>query len=270
MKKTLKPNKIYKNKDVEASKKYLDRQNEIITYRLMILFGVAVCVVGFFVYAMNLKWGEMSRLEDISAAGLIATGIPLVFSALFFMYRKTQKTDESDAVIKSAGLLAVASFLFVSDFIIFATRQDWIPFLTAFAIAATLLVFIYYLYQREFFCFSVFAAAGCFLLYFAQSPLLSFWIKNGFKALLAVFAVFTLVFALALSRGKGRLKYKPLGLDVQILEKNSKYFQFFVLSVFIAGFVFASLFLTAYFFYVICALIVCFVVVGIYFTVKMI
>jgi len=255
----------YKTKD-----KHTERRNEIITYRLMILFGLAVCAVGFFVYAMNLTWGEIGKLDGISAAGLIVTAVPLAVSASLFAYRKAKKIEEGDKVIRAGSFLAVAAFLFASDFVIFATRQDWIPFLTALTIAATLLVFIYYLYQREFFCFSLFSAAGCFLLYFAQSPLLPHYMKTGFKALLAVFAVFTLVFALALLWGNGRLRCRPLGLDVRVFEKSSRYFQFFILSGFIAGFALASLFLTAYFFYVICALLVYFVVVGIYFTVKMI
>ena len=264
MGRTGKANKIYKNKDI-------GKRNEIITYRLMILFGVAVCAVGFFVYAMNLNWNDIHKLDGISSSGLVVTGIGLAASALFFVYRKTQKTEESGKIIQSKSFLAVAAVLFASDLIVFMTRQDWIPFLTAFAIAATALVYIYYLYQREFFCFSIFAAAGCFFLYFAQSGLLSSPMRTGFKALLAVFAVFTLVFAFALMRGKGRLKGGLFGVNVKIFEKNSRYFQFFILAVFIAAFAVASFFsLNAYFFYMICALLVYFVIVGIYFTVKMI
>ncbi|MCL2813771.1 MAG: hypothetical protein FWD23_04140 [Oscillospiraceae bacterium] len=258
-------NKIY------IDKKYIEKRNEIITYRLMILFGIAVCAVVFFVYAMNLNWKDINKLENISSAGLAVTGIPLAGAALFFIYRRRQNADESEKVINSKNLLAVAALFFASDFVIFMTRQNWIPFLTAFAITATVLVFIYYLYQKEFFCFSVFAAAGCFLLYFAQSPLLPPYMRMIFRAVLALFAVFTLVFALALMKGKGSLKNKPLALNVRIFEKNSRYFQFLILSVFIAGFAAASfLSLNAYFFHIICALLVYFVIVGIYFTVKII
>ena len=255
----------------KTDKKYTERKNETIMYRLMLLFVAAACAVGFFVYAMNLKWGEMKKLEDISSAGLAVTGILLVASVLFFVYRKTRKIDESEKIIRSKSFFAVAAFLFAADFMIFLTRQEWIPFLTAFAIAATALVYIYYLYQREFFCFSVFAAAGCFLLYLAQFPPLPIYMRIGFRALLAIFAVFTLFFALALMKSEGRLKSGPFGLDVKIFEKNSRYFQFIILSVFIAGFAAASFFsLEAYFFYMICALLAYFVVVGVYFTVKII
>jgi hypothetical protein len=235
----------------------------------MILFGVAVCAVSFFVYAMNLNWGAVKKLEGISTAGLIFTGITLAFAAFLLVYRKTKKTDESDKIIRSESFLTFAAILFISDFIIFTTLQDWIPFLTAFCITFTVLVFIYYLYQREFFYFSCFAAVGCFFLYFAQAALLPSYIKTGFKALLVVFAVFTFVFTLALVKGKGQLKNKTLGLNIKIFEKNSKYFQLFILSVFIAGFAAASFFWTAYFFYTICALLIYVVIIGVYFTVKM-
>jgi hypothetical protein len=271
LKKAKKTNKTFKDINTEKSKKHTERRIEIITYRLMILFGGAVCTVGFFVYAMNLTWGEIEKLKSISTAGLFVTGIALVGSAAFFFYRKTQIIEEKDKIIRSKSLLAAAIFIFISDFVIFLTQQDWIPFLTAFSVTATALVYIYYLYQKEFFCFSIFAAAGSFLLYFAQSPLLGVHIKMGFKALLAVFAVFTLVFALALMKGKGQLKSEPLELDVKIFEKDSRYFQFFILSVFIAVFSVASfLSFASYFFYMICALLVYCVAVGIYFTLKMI
>ena len=255
----------------KADRKYIEKRNEIITYRLMILFGIAVFAVGFFVYAMNLNWGDINKLDNISSAGLIFTGVVLVASASLFIYRKTKKIEENDKIIQSKSFLALAVLLFMSDLVIFVTRQNWIPFLTAFAITSTALVYIYYLYRREFFCFSIFAAVGCFLLYFARSPLLPPYIKMGFKALLVVFAIFTLVFALTLMKGKGRLKNKSYGLNIKIFEKNSRYFQFFILSGFIAGFAAASFFsLSSYFFYMICALLVYFVIVGIYFTVKMI
>jgi len=262
---------MYKNKDIEQSRKYTEQRNEIITYRLLLLFAVAVCVVGFFIFAMNIPKNEIQKLEKISFAGLIITGILFISSVVFLVYRINLAVDESDRVIHSKSVFLTAMVLFLSDLVIFFTYQRWIPLMTAVIITVMVLAYIYYLYQKEFFYFSVFSALSCFLLYLAGSQYLSESFRMGFRVLLAVCAVFIVVFAFLLMRSKGQLKSRPFKLNIKILDKNSKYFQFFILSVFFAGFAAVSFFaIDINFFYLICSLIVYFIIVGIYFTVKMI
>ena len=262
-------NKMYKNKDIEQSKKYAERRNEIITYRLLIFFGIAVCAVSFFIYAMNIPQNAIKSLDRLSFAVLIITGILLILSFVFLVYRNRQSVDESERVIHSKSLFVIAILLFLSDLLIYFTRQKWIPVLTAFVITVTILAYIYYLYQREFFYFSFFTAMGCFFLYFTSSQFLSPAVRMGFRALLFAGAVFVLISALLFMKSKGQLKIRAFNVNIKILEKNSRYVPFFILSVFIAGLAAASFF-SINFFYLICALIVYFVIVGIYFTVKMI
>jgi hypothetical protein len=75
--------------------------------------------------------------------------------------------------------------------------------------------------------------------------------------------VIVLIFSLLLMKNKGNF------LRINILDKKAKYFQFYILVGFLAGCVVLS-FLAVNFFYLICAVLVYFVVAGIYFTVKMI
>ena len=262
-----KTNKIYKNKDLLESKKYQQRRNEIITNRLLILFVLSIFVVSFFVFAMGITWSNIQRLINISFAGLILTGILFALSLIFLVYRFNQGTDESDMTVNSKNIFAVISFLLFSFFLIFFTHQVWIPFLTAFAISLTVLVYIYYLYQKEFFLFSLFTGISCLFLYFAQSHLLSVYFKTGFKVLLGVFAVFVLAFSLFLMKNKGYIKSKSI--NISILGKNAKYFQFYILALFIACYAVLSFF-PVNFFYLICAILAYFVAAGVYFTVKMI
>jgi len=262
---------MYRNKDVENSRKYNERRNEIITYRLLLLFAITVCVVGFFIYIMNFTRNNINKIEKISFAGLIITGIFFISSVVFFVYRTKQAVDETDRVIQSKSVFAIAMFLFLADLVIFFTYQLWIPLMTAFVIGVTVLAYIYYLYQKEFFYFSIFSAMGCLFLYLTGLQYLSDFSRMSFKILLAACAVFILGFAILLMNSKGQLKSQPFKLNIKILEKNSKYFQFFILSVFIAGFAAVSFFsIDINFFYLICSLIVYFIIVGIYFTVKMI
>ena len=274
-KRTNRANKMYKNKDIENSRKFAQKKNDIITYRLMILFAIAVCVVGFFIYAMNIAKNDAYKLQKISFAGLIITGILFIFSVVFVIYRVRESIDESDRIIQSKSVFVGAIILFLSEVAIYFTYQKWIPFMTALVITLTALAYIYYLYQKEFFYFSLFAALGCFILYLAGSPYLSNFFKTGFKVLLAACAVFIFAFALILMKNKGKLKSRFFKFNIRILEKNLKYIGFFVsyliLALFIAGFAAVSFFsVDINFFYMLYSLIGYFIIVGIYFTVKII
>jgi len=261
-------NKIYKNKDIEKSKKYNEKRNDIITYRLLIFFAIAVEKVGFFIYAMNVQRTELNKLETLAFVGLIITSILIILSLIFLIYRHRQNIDERETVLHSKSLFVAALFLFLADLVIYFTGQKWIPVMTAFAITAIALIYIYYLYQREFFYFSLFAAVGCFFLYFTEASLLRADIRLGFRFLLAVLVVFILVFALILKKGKGKLKSKSF--NIKLLEKKTKYLPFFILAAFIAGFAVSSFFFPIYFLYLIFAIVGYFIIVGIYYTVKII
>ena len=262
-----KTNRIYKNKDLLESKKYIKRRNEIITNRLLILFGLSVFVISFFIYAMGITLGNIKTLENITFAGLIITALLFIFSLIFLVYRIYKNVDESDKSVNSKNIFAVASFLMISDFIIYITSNIWIPFMTAFTIAVILLVYIYYLYQKEFFLFSVYTAIGCFMLYFAKVPPISVYSKTVFIILMAAFALLVLVFSLLLRKNKGNIKNKAR--RISILNKNARYFQFYILAVFIFGCA-AACFFPVDFFYLICAILGYYAIIGVFFTVKMI
>ena len=268
--KNRKINKIYKSTATEQNKKYaVKKRKQIITRRLILLFAVTVAAVIFFIYARNM---QPRTLELISFTGLVITGMLLIISGGFLIQRLTKKIDESDKLINSKNIFAAAAFLFFLFERIFFAGHRWIPFLIAFVISVTVVVYLYYLYQREFFWFSLFTAAGCFCLYFSEAPLLSDIYKLVFRILLAGIAVLIFAFALTLMKNKGRLKFKDS--NIKILEQNAKYFQFFILAGFmialtVLGFLPLTLVYLSYF-YLICAMLGWFISVGMYFTVKMI
>ena len=259
---------MYKNKDIENSKKYIQRRNEIITYRLLLILGAAVEKIGFFLYAVNVSEANFPQLRAWSFAGLIITGALTIFSVIFIIYKNKRNINDSETVFHSKMLLAIAILFFLADFVIYLTYQKWVPLLIAAAITLTVFVYIYYLYQREFFYFSVFSALGGFLLYLTESYLMPSKLQLICKILLAVGAVFIIIFALVLKKGKGNLKGKKINL--KILDKKSKYLPFYILSVFAAGFAATSFIYPINFLYLIFALVGYYVIVGIYFTVKII
>jgi len=263
-------NKIYKNKDYENSKKYIERRNEIITYRLLIFLAVAVEKVGFFIYAMNVSINGLPKLKSLFLAGTVITGVLVAGSLSFLIYRVKSNINEKETVLHSKGVFITALFWFLSDLIIFLTYQKWIPVMTAAAITATVLVYVYYLYQREFFYFSLFTAICCFFLYFTESYFLSSGLRMAFRILLITCAAFILAFAVVLKKGKGKIKSKSFNKNIQILEKNSKYLPFFILAALVALVAVAGFFISTSFLYLIFAVVGYFIIIGIYFTIKII
>jgi len=187
-------------------------------------------------------------------------------SFMFFIYRYAKGVDESDKTVNSKNILGSALFLFLTNQLIFTTYQKWIPFLTALLICVTALVYIYYLYQREFFVFSMFAAIGCFLIYFGERQGISGYLSAFSKVLLVLLAVFVFAAAYAVSKNKGYL------FKANIVGKNAKYFQFYILAALLAvsAALAAQTFVNINFLYIIISVIAYFVVVGIYFTFKII
>jgi len=272
-----KTNGIYKNKDAEADRKYIKRKNEITTYRLFILLGIAIIIVSLFVYEMNITFSDMKTFTGISFAGLIITGTLLIFSSLFLVSRAVSGVDESGATVNSKNIFAVVLFMFFAFSLTFFKGQRWIPLIIALIITITIIVYIYYLYQREFFLFALFTALGCFLLYLSESSLLPDFYNAVFRVLLIAEAVFILAFSLFFIKNKGRLKCKLFNTRInrQILDNDAKYFQFFIIAALavvcaVLGFIPLGFLGFLNFFYMICAVLGCFIFVGIYFTVKLI
>ena len=265
-KKNNRTNKIYKNNDIEESKKYISRQNEIMTNRLLMLFGIAVGLVASLVYLMNITNYETTKLHTITFVCMFIFGAFLAASFILLIYRFQNGIDESDKTFNSRNIFGTAFILFMANLLIFFTYQKWIPLLTALTITVTALIYIYYLYQLEFFAFSVLSAIGCFLIYFGEGRSFPIYFSLSFKILLALIAVLVFAAALVVSRNKGFL------LKSKVFDEKAGYFQFYILSAVLA--VSAALvmqtFFSINFLYIIISVVACFVVVGIYYTVKMI
>ena len=263
---TKRTNKIYKNEDFETSRRQIARKNEIVTNRLLILFGIAVVLIACFVYFMNMPVSDGVKLRKISFVCLCVLGAMLLFSAVFLIQRYRTGIDESDKTVTSKNIFATILLLFLADLLIFFTYYKWIPFLTVAAISLTVIVYIYCLYQREFFVFSVFAAIGSFLVYFGKNLSLSSVYITASKIMLIVLAVLIFAFALTVGKNRGFL------FDPDAFQKNFKRFPFYILAAVFAvsAVIEIQTFVGINFLYILIANLAYFIFAGIYYTVKMI
>jgi len=198
----------------------------------------------------------------------IVTGVLFALSVAFFVY-DTQKKNSSDKTFNKYNILGVGIILFLYALIIFLNQNmaAVIPVLLALTITATLLIFIYYLYQRDFFWLAALVALGCFLIYFTKSALLSGYLAILIRIMLIALAGVLVWLTLGIKKSKGYMGKKK---NIKVVGEGAKYFPVWILC---GLFVCAGIipFITINFvFYAIVAVIAYFLAVGIYYTIKLI
>lgn len=259
--------KMYNNKDVMNSKKELERKNEIMINRLMILFILSVTMITLLIIAMNISAVDYVDLyQKYALASVIVTGALAFLSAVFFFY-ETAKRNSSDKTLNKYNVLGLFLILFIYALAIFIKGILAVPTLLAFTIAATLLIFIYYLYQKDFFWFSALSAVGCFVIYFTKSTFLRGYFAIGLKGLLIAAGAVLIWKALSVKNSGGYWDKKK---NIRIFSENAKYLPVIILCGLLACAGILAFVQPSLIFYAIIAVLAYFLVIGIYYTIKLI
>ena len=280
-----KVDKMYNNEDVLNSKKELERKNEIMINRLMVLFVVSLTMITFLIMAMNtgidlsvgqiVELNESGKLIELGLIGpvslsvilsVIVAGVLFILSVVFFVYNSKKKNSD-DKTFNKYNILGFFTILFVFAIAILFLGDSVLPVLLGVTITATLLIFIYCLYQKDFFWFAAATAVGCFLIYYTQSAALNGYFAIAAKILLIALAGILVCLASALKKNKGYLGKKK---SVKLVGEDVKYFPAWILcglfvAVGIISFITVSLAL-----YAMIAVLAYFLAVGIYYTIKLI
>ena len=280
-----KVDKMYNNEDVLNSKKELERKNEIMINRLMVLFVVSITMITFLIMSMNtgidlsigqiIELSESGKLIELGLLGpvpfsvilsVIVTGVLFILSVVLFAYN-TKKNAGNDKTLNKYNILGFFTVLFVFAIAILFLGDSVLPVLLGVTITATLLIFIYCLYQKDFFWLAAATAVGCFLIYYTQSTVLNGYFAIAAKILLIALAGVLLCLTFTLKKNKGYLGKKK---GVKLVGEDVKYFPVWILcgllvAVGIISFVTVSLAL-----YAMITVLAYFLAVGIYYTIKLI
>ena len=149
----------------------------------------------------------------------LAVAFPICFVVMLVLWLAARKRGK--LVRLTAGLTLAFLALAVSAVVTYFFAASGIRFLYMAVPAVAVLVLIYYLYQREFFCAALLSALGLLAVRVVPRqvghPVLSY----GYTVALAVVVVAALVLLFRLRKSQGRLTIK--GVPVRVLPKNANY-----------------------------------------------
>jgi len=155
-------NKDMKIKQKKQEKKEKLRLEDVKFYRLMVEFILAV----FLIYAVVHAGNNMIFAANTLAPVLIpVTGVLFAASAVWVVICKKRAVDETYKVVTSVGLFGnLAVLFFTSAHIRLFMKRDT---LLLSLILVSLLYFVYSIYNRNFFIYSLFTASGFIALHHA-------------------------------------------------------------------------------------------------------
>lgn len=145
-----------KNKKINKVKR-----SEVLYYRMLIVLTALIAVIFSLTYFTNTveKYNNFT-LNTAPITAMVFAGLS-VLALVYFVVQRLRGADEQHRVLSSGFLTAVMIWV-ASIFGLFNRINE--KKLIAYVVVSAALYFIYYLYKREFFAFSLFTALGAFLL----------------------------------------------------------------------------------------------------------
>lgn len=178
------------------------KRTDVLYYRMLIAFAVLIGVVFSITYLTNTPDRANTFVLEIAPKITLVASILLIPTIVFFVARKVKGTDESLKIFAS-GYLLLMNLWVVSVFGLY--NQMSTKKLFAYIVVTAALYFIYYLYSRDFFAFSLYNAIYAVLLMFIYSA------SFAEHVILAVLAVLASVGVVAMALAS---KKKPITLTV--------------------------------------------------------
>lgn len=149
-------NKDLKLKEKKEKKAAAIKQEDIKLYRLMIEFVLAIILVSAVIASG--KGNEIFIIGTVLPVFNIVSAVLFAASAIYFVLVKRRGINETEKIVTSAGIFGNAAVLFLSGahYYLFMDAKQ----LSLSLVIVTLLYFVYSIYEKRFFDFSLFAAMG--------------------------------------------------------------------------------------------------------------
>ena len=248
----------------QIAKKAADKESEIVINRIIMIFSVAVA---FVIYLLNAPKITAAQYLELNESRINGIAVPLISALLlagaivFFILMRVKGVEEKHKSVNSYNMLfCTAGFALIAVPVWLNYRsEDVCRQLLIAVIAVTVLYLVYYLYQKEFFMFSVFTAAGAYALFLSTNIIMNILV---FAA-----AVIVVVIALLLKIKRGVIK---LGENkLRVLSYNANYLPYFILAAVLVASGIAVM-ISGVILYPIIAVFALYIIMGIVYTVKLI
>lgn len=132
-------------------------RTEVVYYRMLITLTVLITVIFSIVSLTDTAEGYNNFLLNVAPKTAIISAIVCVPLLVFFIICKARKIDEKNWVISSSYLLLVAIWV-TSVFGLYGFLSSKTSM--AYIVVTAALYFVYYLFDREFFVYSLYSALG--------------------------------------------------------------------------------------------------------------
>ncbi|MBQ8508383.1 MAG: hypothetical protein IJ493_00565 [Clostridia bacterium] len=259
-------NNLKKDKIERAIQKR--KQSDLVVNKLMVVFLLTVAAVcGMMIAKRNIDT-EASFLSYVLPVLLVISGVLFALSVVNLAMSRSRHVDESRKVITSLNLCGAAAVFFLGCAVYrLSFEATWVIFGV---IGAAVLYFVYMIFRKDFFIYSLVTALGVVFVKLASfNPYSTLGGLVKIAALVMTFAVpvAAIILALLLTAGKGSL---TLGdKQYKLLEKGDHVYPIFIASALtLAGAVLAIAASTAAI-YAIIALLVAYLAIIVAYTIKM-
>lgn len=252
-----------KNQNEKTIKKEENRKkSDAAANKLYIMFFAALAA-GFGVFRLGNSMAQLTFMEKIKPFCLIGTGVLLILAIIYKFICHRQGKDERFKTFGSSFLLLLAASLFAV--VALFGEILWRDLLILIVIG-TVLFFIYNIYEREFFWYSLYTALGyvIFDLKFGAA----FSIPKVIVTVAAVLFALAVILATASARSRrGRLVL--FGKTVGNVSEKGAYSFYATSALIIAGMILA-LFITGISPYSIAVLFISYMIFAVIYTLRMI
>ncbi len=132
-------------------------RSEVVYYRMLITLAVLITVIFTIVSLTDTAEGYNSFLLNIAPKTAVISAIACVPLLAFFIICKARRVDDKQWVVSSGYLLSVALWV-TSVFGLYGFLSSRTSM--AYIVVTAALYFVYYLFDREFFIYSLYSALG--------------------------------------------------------------------------------------------------------------
>lgn len=240
------------------------RTGEVVINRLLIMFMLSVVGVVALLYMGRMTISQVIWLYEsqLPLILLIITGLLLAGAVFLFIKNKNKRSEERMKTINSLNLLCSSAFVFLCALYLKFPGNESYPTvasrLLVVLVATTVLYFIFYLYQREFFILSLLTAIAGLGIYYSAAMFM--------RIILMVFAALILILTVILKTKGGQIK---LGKRKVRVIYAGMFLPFIILSLLILAVAVLAFIISGINIYGLIALFAYYLIIGIFFTVKL-
>lgn len=256
---------IVKNQKEKTQKKIANlKKSDIAANRLYVLFFAAVLLIFGIVRVGNSITAQLKFINDIQIICVVVSAALLIAAIIYKFVCARSEKDETYTTFSSSFLILIAAAIF-AVFTLFGNIDS--SALLALVIIGTVLYFVYNIYAREFFWYSLYTALAYFVLALGYPASNTVSLKQMIISAAAIaVAIAVIAFVAVFASRKGHVAI--FGRSFGKLSKSGAY-PFYVTSALIIAGLLLALFISGISIYSLAVLFISYMIFAVIYTIKL-